>query len=155
MSVTYELQRVADDESSTADLALAVARALPKRLLIGLIGTLGAGKTRFVKGLAVGLGIPAENVTSPTFVLCQSHHGRCLLHHLDAYRVADDDEWFELGVDERIEEDAITVIEWSNRFAHLLPAERLDIRVDVVSETKRVFHFLATGTEAVETLRRL
>jgi tRNA threonylcarbamoyladenosine biosynthesis protein TsaE len=155
VSVNYELQRFAENESGTQDLALAVADALPQQLLIGLIGTLGAGKTRFVKGLAEGLDVPPANVTSPTFVLCQSHQGRCLLHHVDAYRVADDDEWYELGIDERIEDEAITVIEWSDRFAHLLPTERLDIQVEILGETARMFHFRATGKEAVATLRRL
>lgn len=148
-------QRAVSSEQETEALAVRLAHVLPPRLFIGLVGTLGAGKTRFVKGLASGMGIPADDVTSPTFVMCQTHRGDHVLHHLDAYRIADDDEWYELGIEELLEEDAITVIEWSDRFVHLLPIERLDIQIEVTDEVCRTFTLTAHGAQALEVLRAL
>ncbi len=87
------------DEADTARLGRALARSLPETATIALIGTLGAGKTRFVQAVAEGCGIDPASVTSPTFVLCQPYHGTRTLYHLDAYRIRDLDEFLELGVE--------------------------------------------------------
>lgn len=143
------------DEQGTVALAQQLATILPEQLIIGLVGTLGAGKTRFTKALAVALGVHADQVTSPTFVMCQTYQGTSLLHHIDAYRIADEDEWYELGLDEKMDESAVVLIEWSDRFAHLLPRERLDITIEPIGETGRAFTFHGRGDEAATVIREL
>ena len=91
-------------------------------------------------------GIPADDVVSPTFVLCQSYRGRRTLHHFDAYRIKDDDEFLELGVDEYFDSDGVTFVEWADRVASLLPADRIEITIEVTGPTSR--HIAVAGTSA-------
>jgi tRNA threonylcarbamoyladenosine biosynthesis protein TsaE len=84
-----------------------------------MYGDLGAGKTAFVRGLAAGLGVPPEEVSSPTFTLIQEYRGgRLTLFHADLYRINDPREFDELGLDE-IAVDGVLAIEWAER----LPAQ--------------------------------
>lgn len=94
--------------------------------VVALIGTLGVGKTQFVKGLAQGLGILPEDVTSPTFSLMQSYEGRLILTHIDLYRLEKQSEMFGLGLEEEIEDaSGLAAIEWADKGAHILPPGRL------------------------------
>ncbi|MEM1067606.1 MAG: tRNA (adenosine(37)-N6)-threonylcarbamoyltransferase complex ATPase subunit type 1 TsaE [Planctomycetota bacterium] len=119
-------------------LATELLDALPCPIVVGLTGTLGAGKTTFAQAIARGAGIDHADVTSPTFTLLQSYHvpdserktGPRIIHHLDAYRVADEEEFLQLGVDELFEQrDAWTLIEWADRVAAVLPEEMLWIEL--------------------------
>lgn len=113
-------------------LAESLVRCLPPHQVIGLVGTLGAGKTTLVQAIARAVGIDSANVTSPTFTLQQTHRGRITLHHLDAYRLADEDEFLELGVDELFEDDqAWTLIEWADRVQDVMPGETLWIEIKI------------------------
>jgi tRNA threonylcarbamoyladenosine biosynthesis protein TsaE len=130
------------DERDTDRFAAAVAAAaaaLPDGGTIALSGTLGAGKTRFVQAFAAALGVPRAEVVSPTFVLCQQYAGERTIYHLDAYRIQDEDEFAELGPDEMFAENALVLIEWAERVASCLPAERLDIEIEVAGPTARRF----------------
>lgn len=115
-------------------LAAALHAALPRHLVIGLRGTLGAGKTRLVQLLAAAAGIDPTTVTSPTYGIVQHHCGSRNLHHIDAYRLADEDEFIELGGEELIEDDqALVLIEWPERIAGCLPRHCLMIELELES----------------------
>lgn len=108
--------------------------SLPRHLVIGLSGTLGAGKTRLTQCLAVAAGIDVADVTSPTFTIVQHYCGTRRIHHIDAYRLADEDEFAELGGDELLEDpDAWVVIEWPQRIAGCLPADTLMIELELAA----------------------
>lgn len=111
---------------ATRELGAAVAGlARPGDLLL-LVGDLGAGKTAFTQGFARGLGID-EPITSPTFTLARSYQGRLKLHHLDVYRLEHVSEAEDLGLGELME-DGVTVIEWGDTIAPVLPADYLELR---------------------------
>jgi tRNA threonylcarbamoyladenosine biosynthesis protein TsaE len=149
----YEYRYLSTSESDTRRLGEAIADLLPAGTTVALIGTLGAGKTRLVQAIAQGCGIAAENVVSPTFVLCQEYHGERTLYHMDAYRLQDDDEFLQLGPEEYFESDGITLLEWADRVADCLPPERLEVHIEVVGDTSREFRFSARG-EGLESVVR-
>lgn len=132
-------------EEETRELGRRVAGVVPPPFAIGLSGTLGAGKTRFVQGLVEGLGGEQLRVTSPTFSLWQTYPCAPPVHHLDVYRIQDEDEFRELGVDEWFEPPSIVVVEWADRFPSLLPADSLQLSVEVTGETERRWEFTAKG----------
>ena len=76
---------MAHSETDTDAVARAFIKHIPNNTTIGLTGTLGAGKTRFVQGVAVALGARSEQVTSPTFVICNQYPLEKIIYHLDAY----------------------------------------------------------------------
>ena len=126
------------DESGTNELGELLAEHCPTRCVLALDGTLGAGKTRLTQAIAVASAIDRAEVTSPTFNLWQTYHGSRIIHHLDAYRINDEDEFYALGVEECFEQDAMTIVEWANRNLDCLPTdERLNIRIEVVDKDQR------------------
>lgn len=110
----------------TQALGRALGRAAEPGTVLALIGELGAGKTQLAKGVADGLGVRAV-VNSPTFVLMNEHAGRLRLYHVDAYRLGDPEEALAAGLLDDRQAEGVVVIEWAERLAGLLPAERLEI----------------------------
>jgi tRNA threonylcarbamoyladenosine biosynthesis protein TsaE len=137
-----------NNEHDTERLGAALARVLPPGTVVGLIGTLGAGKTRLVQAVAAALGVPSGNVTSPTFVLVNEYRGgRIPVYHFDTYRLKDEDEFLALGPEEYFDSDGLTFVEWADRVAELLPKERIEITMEAVDETKRRITMNATSPE--------
>jgi len=129
------------DLAGIQQLAESMIRHLPTPLVIGLVGTLGAGKTSLVQAIARAAGIDSADVTSPTFTLLQTYRGSRTLHHLDAYRIADEDEFLELGVEELFDDpDAWTLIEWADRVQDVMPLETLwiEIRIEDDASLRKV-----------------
>lgn len=121
----------------TIEFGRALADALPSRAVVGLSATLGGGKTTLVQAVAEAIGVPRGDATSPTFTLMQTHVGRTTLHHIDAYRLADEDEFWELGAEELLESDAWIFIEWAERVAGMLDDDTLWIEIHVEDEGRR------------------
>jgi len=133
------IQFTCRSEQDTDRLGAALMKLVPDRTVIALNGTLGAGKTRLVKGMAAALGLNPQDVISPTFVLMRQYESGRTLIHLDVYRIRDDDEFLELGPDEFFNAAAITLIEWADRVVDCLPRDRLEIHVEVTGEQDREF----------------
>jgi tRNA threonylcarbamoyladenosine biosynthesis protein TsaE len=128
--------RVTRSEDETAQVARELATTLQAGDVILLSGNLGAGKTAFARGLASGLGIDPEAVSSPTFTLVHEYRGgRLTLYHADLYRletIATED----LGLEEMGVSDGVLAIEWPDRLAHPLAGAR-QVQIDIVDETTR------------------
>lgn len=121
----------------TMDLAAVLAQKLKPSDAIGLIGDLGAGKTHFVHGLARGLGIEGY-VTSPSFTIINVYKGPiATLNHIDLYRLDDHLELAELGLEEYIYADAVSVIEWAEKAPEYLEDMRFIIRIEHLSDSER------------------
>ena len=111
-------QRYCATSASTEEAGADFARVLQSGDIVLLVGSLGAGKTTFVKGVARGLGV-RERVTSPTFTIVRQHEcvndlGITTLHHADVYRVESLDEVFDLALGELVEEAGVAFVEWGN-----------------------------------------
>ncbi|HWB59598.1 MAG TPA: tRNA (adenosine(37)-N6)-threonylcarbamoyltransferase complex ATPase subunit type 1 TsaE [Chthoniobacteraceae bacterium] len=118
--------------AETFDFGRTLAATLRKGDVLALAGDLGAGKTQLVKGIAAGLGI-AQEVTSPTFTLIHEHPGgKFPLFHIDLYRLDSPDEALKIGLDEYLSGNGVTVIEWADKFAELVPGEARWVRLLVL-----------------------
>ena len=115
----------ADETRALAGAVAALAR--PGDVIV-LAGDLGAGKTAFAQGFAAALGIE-ERVTSPTFVIARTYEGRYRLNHLDVYRLEDLQEAEDVGLAELVDDGAVTLVEWGDHVAPLLPTDHLEIRL--------------------------
>lgn len=114
----------------TRRLAVALSPILVPGDMIVLSGDLGAGKTTFVQGLAVGLGI-VEQVTSPTFILMKEYlGGRYPLMHMDIYRLGKIQEVIDLGYDEFLDPSYVVVVEWGDMVEPLLPKGHLLVELN-------------------------
>ncbi|MEE0945143.1 MAG: tRNA (adenosine(37)-N6)-threonylcarbamoyltransferase complex ATPase subunit type 1 TsaE [Clostridia bacterium] len=111
----------------TEKIASTLAKKLSKGDVICLNGELGAGKTAFTKGLCSALGV-TEHVTSPTYTIINRYEASVPVFHIDAYRIDDSDEMYEIGFEDCLS-DGICVIEWSVMIEELLPDNRIEIEI--------------------------
>lgn len=108
----------------------ALAETLEPGDVLALAGDLGAGKTTLTKAIAAGLGV-TEPVTSPTFTIVTEHRsGRIPLFHFDVYRLEDGQEFLDLGGDEYLDAGGVSIIEWADRIAEILPDETKFIKLE-------------------------
>lgn len=132
-----------ESEDATERFGQQLAEALPAGTVISLVGTLGAGKTRLVQAVATQLGVAREEITSPTFVLVNEYTtGQMPVYHFDAYRLADDDEFLQLGPEEYFDgiagkQPGLTFVEWGDQVESCLPADRVEISLQVLDGERR------------------
>lgn len=129
-------------EVDTKILAKKLASLLEPRSIVTITGDLGVGKTTFTKGLGEGLGVK-RTINSPTFTIVKSYRGDINLHHIDAYRLEHSDE--DIGFDEYFFDDAITVVEWPQFIETYLPAERLELVLERLSDEERLLTMKPRG----------
>jgi tRNA threonylcarbamoyladenosine biosynthesis protein TsaE len=138
--------------------AIAMARCVETPMCLGLEGTLGAGKTQWTRFFAMALGADPAEISSPTFVLLHEYSSQPKIYHLDLYRIRDEDELLETGIEELFDQDAVTVVEWADRFARILPRDHIRVVWEFVpsesGEIRRV-QLIPHGTRAVRVIERL
>jgi len=120
---------ISNSPSDTWKIAAGFFETLKMPAVIALHGNLGAGKTCFTQGLAQAAGVK-DPVCSPTYTIISEYRGTVPFHHMDLYRLGGPEEAFDLGLDEYLETDSITVIEWAERAAELLPPSTIHLRID-------------------------
>ncbi|MFA6169311.1 MAG: tRNA (adenosine(37)-N6)-threonylcarbamoyltransferase complex ATPase subunit type 1 TsaE [Candidatus Margulisiibacteriota bacterium] len=127
---------VTKNAGETIVLGTRIGSILQANDLIALTGTLGAGKTTLIQGIAAGLGVK-DYVTSPTFIIINEYQGRLPLYHFDLYRLEDLGSIEELGVEEYFQRGGVCLIEWAERMTELLPAKRETIEIKLIDENER------------------
>ncbi len=161
------LDCISHSSAQTQRLGMRLGELLRGGELILLDGQLGTGKTTFTQGLAQGLDI-TENINSPTFTLLKEYRGqphpgdssnaflhtRPALFHFDLYRLDNPGEIIDLGFEDYFFGDGVSVIEWAEKASSFWPQEHLNIRLKIMSETKRGMLFIATGEYYCELLRQ-
>jgi tRNA threonylcarbamoyladenosine biosynthesis protein TsaE len=120
---------ISDSPSNTWKIAAEFFQTLELPAVVALHGNLGAGKTCFTQGLAQAAGV-AEPVCSPTYTLVSEYQGDIPFHHIDLYRLSGPEEAYDLGLDEIFERAGITVIEWAERAAELIPPRAVHVRLE-------------------------
>jgi len=128
----------------TMEIGAKFAKELKKGDCVGLIGDLGAGKTVFTKGIAMGLGVKnPQYVNSPTFVTIKEYKGRYPLYHFDLYRLDKHSGFDDMNYEEYFYGDGITVIEWADKIREILPKKYIEVRLTVIGENKRSIEIIA------------
>jgi tRNA threonylcarbamoyladenosine biosynthesis protein TsaE len=131
----------------TRDLAAALAPIAEPGDRLALVGPLGAGKTQFAKGFAVGLGID-EVVNSPSFTLMAEYQGRLTLFHQDLYRLADAGEVLAGGLLDERQDDGVTLSEWADRLDEGLDPGRLTVLIEPTGPERRDIEISGHGRTA-------
>lgn len=128
-----------DSPEATRRFAAALATTIAPGTIIALSGPLGAGKTCFVQGLAMGLGVPVTvSVNSPTYILMNIYEGgRLPLYHFDWYRLDDATQLTALDLEEYLEGPGVCIIEWADKFPQVLPPSTRWYRCTILDATRR------------------
>jgi len=146
---------VSHSPEETVRLGAFLGKYLTNGSVIGLSGELGSGKTCLTQGIARGLQVPEDlYVTSPSYTLVNEYPGRLRLFHVDLYRIGNVVELDEIGLDEIIGGDDVTVIEWAEKIIDVLPKERLFISISIVDDQTRNLHLTGCGQGAVDLIKR-
>lgn len=138
----YKRSYVSHSDQDTVNLAKDLASGLKAGDIIALIGDIGTGKTTFVKAIAKALGI-SETVSSPTFTIVREYRsGKFPLFHFDVYRLSNEDEFYDIGAEEYLYGDGITIIEWADIVEDALPLNAMIIEIKYGNnEGERIFNF--------------
>lgn len=128
----------------TFELGRVLGSLLDSGDVVGLSGPLGAGKTVLAKGIGKGLGVK-EEVLSPSFNIVLEYSGRVIFRHVDFYRLRSEREAGDMGMEEYIGQDSVTVIEWAEKFPAVLPAEHLKVDISFLREDERKISFKPHG----------
>ena len=124
-----EKRIVLKNETDTRALGAKLAAQMEPDQVCALIGDLGTGKTTLAKAIARGFGV-TETLTSPTFTIVQEYEtGRLPLYHFDVYRVNDEDELFEIGLEDYFHKGGVCLIEWADLIEDLLPEGTVTVRL--------------------------
>lgn len=129
----------------TKSIGKIIAKNLQKGTVLCLDGDLGAGKTTLTQFIAKEFGID-EYITSPTFTIIKEYEGTLPFYHMDVYRIDSEDDMYDLGYEEYIYSEGVSIIEWSQKISNMLPANRINIYIQRTdNENMRVFSIEGQG----------
>ncbi len=131
------MKRITRSPAETEDLGESLARVLRPGDVVALTGDLAAGKTRFVAGLARGLGL-ADSVTSPTFAIAHEYReGLVPLFHFDMYRLSSSEELYDIGWEDYLAQGGVCAVEWSENVADAMPPQSIFVDIRILDDETR------------------
>lgn len=133
-----------DKLKDTEKLGKIIAGILEEGSLLCLDGDLGAGKTTLTQFIAHEFGVK-EYVTSPTFTIIKEYEGKLPFYHMDVYRIESEDDMYDLGYEEYIYSQGVTIIEWSNNIVNMLPENRINIYIQRGHGDTRILEITGKG----------
>lgn len=149
-----EWEMMSTSAEHTRTLGRELGRLLQAGDLVALSGDLGAGKTCCIQGIASGLGVPdTVSVTSPTYTLIHEYEGTVPVYHFDVYRLAHEDDLYDLGYEEYFDGPGVCLIEWGDRIQALLPDDHLALHLHRQADASRTLRFQGTGERAEAVVR--
>ena len=151
-SIRFSLPNLA----ATQQLAHRLASLVRPPMTIALSGSLGAGKTQWVRDFCEAQGVAAQLVTSPTYVLLQRYRGdHGEIYHFDFYRLERASQVWDLGFDELQEQAVINLVEWADKFPEVLPSDYVELQLHQQDHDQRQALLTAHGPNAAQILRQL
>lgn len=145
--------KVLKSEKETIGLGKRFAEQAFEGMVVVLNGELGAGKTTFAKGFAVGLGVK-QRITSPTFTILNCFDGRLKFYHFDFYRIKFVDELDDIGYAEIVYGDGVSLIEWGELLEEALPENRVEISFEIKERKSRNINVKAFGEKEADICRK-
>ena len=160
MSVKSQVDKYvvsSDSPSATFNLGKRLGKQLGPGSIVALMGELGCGKTLFTRGICAGLSVPERQVNSPSYVLVNEYQGKLPIFHMDLYRLEDIGDGFDIGILDYLAraEAGVMVVEWAEKVLSLLPAEHIEVQIQVRSPRKRQLIFTGFGKRFGSLLREL
>jgi tRNA threonylcarbamoyladenosine biosynthesis protein TsaE len=150
------IQRRMRSVQETIQFGKQIGQQLTGGEVLALTGDLGTGKTVLARGIALGLGIPMDQVSSPTFTLIQEYPGSIPLIHVDLYRIERPSEISALGLEEYFTPSTIVIIEWAERFPQILPSDHIAIRLEHgETEDIRLLSVSGTGSRSIRLVANI
>ena len=133
---------ICSSSDETCEQGQKLGKILQKGDIVALTGPLGAGKTCFARGIALGVGVN-EEICSPTYSIVSEHrgfssNGNVIFYHIDAYRLRGDDDFINIGGEEILFTDGISVIEWSERIPAFIPPYAYNVDIEIIEDGKRL-----------------
>lgn len=128
---------VTNNTEETIELGKKIGNYLRKGDVIAMQGTLAAGKTTITKGIAQSLDI-SETITSPTFCLISEYEGKMPLYHMDVYRLDNEEDFANLGTEDMIYGNGISIIEWSEKIMNELPKKTIILKIEPQEDGSRI-----------------
>ena len=144
------MKKISHSPEETLQLGESLGSSLGAGDIILLFGDLGAGKSRFTQGICYGLGLDKNSyIRSPTFTLINEYPGRLPIHHVDLYRIDNQEEIYSLGLEEILYNRGVTIIEWAEKLRSprkpdnliLNIQDRIEINIKIISDSQREFTF--------------
>ncbi|NLK63896.1 MAG: tRNA (adenosine(37)-N6)-threonylcarbamoyltransferase complex ATPase subunit type 1 TsaE [Tissierellia bacterium] len=135
---------IARNIKDTEKLGKIIAKRIEKGTVICLDGELGVGKTALTQFIAKEFGVK-ENIISPTFTIIKEYEGKLPFYHMDVYRIDSEDDMYDLGYDEYIYSEGVTIIEWADLIKGMLPEERINIEIKRIDDEKREINIEGKG----------
>lgn len=140
--IEFDTKIISQSPAETEALASEFYKTVGTNGVIALIGPLGAGKTVFVRGFAVAAGVDSDKVNSPTFTLVNEYlDGQTPIFHFDLYRFEKASEFHEIGGDDYLGQEGISLIEWAENGVGFIPQNRYEIEIDIIDESSRSLIF--------------
>jgi tRNA threonylcarbamoyladenosine biosynthesis protein TsaE len=124
------------NSKATIELGQKLGALLIKGSIVGFFGNLGSGKTTMIKGVTQGLGVK-ELVKSPSFVVVTEYQGKLPVYHIDLYRIIKLNELTEIGFEQYLYGDGVSLIEWADRAENLLPENTIKVNIEIINQNQR------------------